>query len=79
MIDQFQVTENLPVLTGICPLDINKQMLEDVKKQSYPNTNKTNVKAKMTGWHVHTPTTDKLTNWIKEIIIDASISSDLIK
>ena len=72
MIDQFQVTENLPVLTGICPLDINKQMLEDVKKQSYPNTNKTNVKAKMTGGHVHTPTTDKLTNWIKEIIIDVT-------
>jgi|TARA_R100000455_G_C6200674_1_gene71591 hypothetical protein len=71
-IDEFLVTEKFSIFSGICPLDINKQMIEDAKKQSYPNTNKTNVKAKMTGWNVHTPTTDKLTNWIKEIIIDVT-------
>ena len=72
IIDQAQVTENLPIFSGICPLNINEQMIKDAKKQSYPNTNKTNVKAKMTGWYVRTPTTNKLTDWIKEIIAEVT-------
>ena len=30
----------------------------------------TNVKAKMTGWHVSTPTTNKLVDWIKKVIME---------
>ena len=69
-IDSGLVTENLLIISGICPLNINEQMIKDAKKQSYPNTNKTNVKAKMTGWHVSTPTTNKLVDWIKKVIME---------
>ena len=72
IIDPLQVIENLPIFSSICPLNINEQMIKDAKKQSYPNTNKTNVKAKMTDWCVRTSTTDKLTNWIKEIIAETT-------
>lgn len=72
MIDHIQVQEKHDVFSAICPLNINKQLIKDAKKQSYPNTNKTNVKAKMSSWQTHTPATKKLTNWIKELIVEVT-------
>ena len=66
----MKVKSNIELLIEKHPFyqRLNKRIIEEMQGMEFPNTNKTNVKAKRSQWSTKSPTIEIIQRWVESVI-----------